>query len=105
MPAALAQRVRPRVLRKLQTEAVEDLRIDFEDGYGVRPDDEEDGHAVGCARAVARGRADGTLPPFIGIRIKSMIDETSWIALSARSTSSSPRCCRASGDRCPPASS
>jgi citrate lyase beta subunit len=76
MPAALAQRVRPRVLRKLQTEPVEDFRIDFEDGYGVRPDEEEDGHAVACARAVAQGRTDGTLPPFIGIRIKSMIEET-----------------------------
>ena len=27
---------------KLATEPIEDLRIDFEDGYGVRPDDEED---------------------------------------------------------------
>src|SRR6188508_2670880 len=31
-----------RVLRKLDDEPVEDLRIDFEDGYGVRPDEEED---------------------------------------------------------------
>jgi citrate lyase beta subunit len=76
MPAALAERVRPRVLRKLETEAVEDVRIDFEDGYGVRPDEEEDGHAVACAHAVAQGRTDGTLPPFVGIRIKSMIEET-----------------------------
>src|SRR5580704_4562655 len=32
----LAEKVRPRVLDKLRTEPVEDLRIDFEDGYGVR---------------------------------------------------------------------
>ena len=76
MPAALSERVRPRVQRKLETEAVEDLRIDFEDGYGVRSDAEEDAHAASCARAVARGRADGTLPPFLGIRIKSLTEET-----------------------------
>jgi hypothetical protein len=31
---------------KLKTEPIEDNRIDFEDGYGNRPDSEEDGHAV-----------------------------------------------------------
>jgi len=72
----LAQRVYPRVVRKLETEPVEDHRIDFEDGYGVRPDAEEDGHAVECARELARGRAAGTASPFVGIRIKSMIEET-----------------------------
>ena len=35
-----------RIQLKLQTEAIEDQRIDFEDGYGVRSDDEEDGHAM-----------------------------------------------------------
>jgi len=33
------------VLEKLSREAVEDFRIDYEDGYGNRPDAEEDGHA------------------------------------------------------------
>jgi citrate lyase beta subunit len=80
-PRDLAEQVHPRVVRKLETEAVEDLRIDFEDGYGVRPDAEEDGHAVDCALATARGRAEGTLPPFLGIRIKSMIDDTRARAL------------------------
>src|SRR5277367_5584650 len=69
LPAELVEKVRPRVVHKLQTEPVEDLRIDFEDGYGARPDAEEDGHAVECAREVARGRKEGILPPFIGIRI------------------------------------
>jgi citrate lyase beta subunit len=76
LPLDVATAVRARVLRKLQTEPVEDLRIDFEDGYGARPDAEEDGHAVECARAVAAGVAEGALPPFLGIRIKSMIEET-----------------------------
>jgi citrate lyase beta subunit len=81
MPVGLAERVRPRVLHKLQTEPVEDVRIDFEDGYGARPDAEEDGHAVGCAREVARGHRDGILPPFIGIRIKSLTEDTRVRAL------------------------
>jgi hypothetical protein len=77
----LAGKVHPRVVRKLETEPVEDHRIDFEDGYGARPDAEEDGHAEGCAREVAKGRAEGTLSPFIGIRIKSMTEDTRARAL------------------------
>ena len=40
-----AERVHARVAEKLQREPVEDFRLDFEDGYGNRPDAEEDGHA------------------------------------------------------------
>lgn len=74
-PPGLAEKVHPRIVDKLGREPVEDLRIDFEDGYGARPDDEEDGHAASCAREAARGHADGTLPPFWGIRIKPMTEE------------------------------
>lgn len=73
--AATAQTVHHRVVDKLTNEPVEDFRIDFEDGYGNRPDDEEDGHAASAAAQVARGMSDGTLPPFIGIRIKPFSDE------------------------------
>ena len=52
--AALAERVFARVKEKLTREPVEDFRIDFEDGYGNRPDAEEDGHAASCARDVSR---------------------------------------------------
>src|SRR5688572_26072320 len=76
----LAGKVYDRVRDKLRREAVEDFRIDFEDGYGNRPDDEEDGHAAQAARQVAAGFAAGTLPPFIGIRIKPLTRE-----LAARS--------------------
>ena len=58
----------PRVHAKLDTEPIEDLRIDFEDGFGIRPDDEED-EAVD--RAVAALVA-GPLPPFVGLRCKSL---------------------------------
>ena len=73
---AHAEAVWERVRAKLLREPVEDFRIDFEDGYGVRTDSEEDAHAESAARGVARGMAEGTLPPFIGIRIKALTVET-----------------------------
>ncbi len=71
----LAETIRRRVVDKLTREPVEDFRIDFEDGYGIRPDAEEDGHAVSVAQEVAAGLEAGTLPPFIGIRIKPLSNE------------------------------
>ncbi|MEV4396072.1 aldolase [Nonomuraea sp. NPDC049607] len=71
---AFAPDVRDRVLGKLAREPVEDLRIDFEDGYGVRPHEEEDGHAERAARAVADLHAGGTLPRRWGLRVKSFAD-------------------------------
>ncbi|HKS24159.1 MAG TPA: phosphoenolpyruvate kinase [Thermoanaerobaculia bacterium] len=72
---ALAETIHARVVDKLKREPVEDFRIDFEDGYGNRPDDEEDGHAAAAAREVATGMKNGTLPPFLGIRIKTFSQE------------------------------
>lgn len=74
-PEPFAATVRSRVVEKLRREPVEDFRIDFEDGYGNRPDAEEDGQAASAAEEVAAGAAAGTLPPFIGIRIKPMSNE------------------------------
>ncbi|HEY1585301.1 MAG TPA: phosphoenolpyruvate kinase [Polyangia bacterium] len=71
----LAGKVYERVRDKLAREAVEDFRIDFEDGYGNRADEEEDGHAVLAAQQVATGADRGTLPPFLGIRIKPLSRE------------------------------
>jgi citrate lyase beta subunit len=73
--AWLAYTIYSRVVSKLEREPVEDFRVDFEDGYGNRPDAEEDGHAAQAAREMARGRASGMLPPFIGIRIKPFSEE------------------------------
>jgi citrate lyase beta subunit len=75
IPIPVAARVHARVRDKLVREPVEDFRLDFEDGYGNRPDDEEDGHAESAAGEVAAGARNGTLPPFIGIRIKNLGDE------------------------------
>ena len=74
-PAWLAHTIYKRVNEKLRREPVEDFRIDFEDGYGNRPDEEEDGHAASAAAEVAEGMTAGTLPPFIGIRIKTFSEE------------------------------
>ena len=73
--AWLAQTIYARVLEKLQREPVEDFRIDFEDGYGNRPDAEEDQHAKLAAEEVARGLGQESLPPFIGIRVKPFSPE------------------------------
>ncbi|HXX18095.1 MAG TPA: hypothetical protein VEJ46_01710 [Candidatus Acidoferrum sp.] len=75
-PAAwFAHTVYRRIREKLRREPVEDLRIDFEDGYGNRPDAEEDGHAVSAAGEVSAGMNAGELPPFFGIRIKPLNEE------------------------------
>jgi citrate lyase beta subunit len=67
--------LRHRVAAKLRSEPVEDYRIDFEDGYGYRPDEEEDGHCRSAAGEVARGHTAETLPAFVGIRIKPLSAE------------------------------
>src|SRR5947207_12497802 len=77
----VAEIVYGRVQEKLKREAVEDFRIDFEDGYGIRSDTEEDGHAAQSAQECARGRDAGTLSPFIGVRIKSLSGELAGRAL------------------------
>ncbi|MGK5548037.1 DUF6986 family protein, partial [Streptomyces sp. URMC 127] len=68
----LAVPVYERVRAKLRREPVEDLRIDFEDGYGPRPDEEEDAAAVRAAGLVAAMGGGGVAPPFVGIRMKCL---------------------------------
>ncbi|MEQ1833695.1 MAG: phosphoenolpyruvate kinase [Candidatus Eisenbacteria bacterium] len=71
----LAEAVYTRVADKLVREPVEDFRIDFEDGYGTRPDADEDRDVAAAAREVAKGHAAGSLPEFIGIRVKPLTEE------------------------------
>jgi len=75
LDAALADRIYQRVVDKLTREPVEDFRIDFEDGFGNRRDEEEDRFAQAAAEEVAAGLAAGSLPPSIGIRIKPLNEE------------------------------
>lgn len=65
---ALRETVYLRVRQKLEREPVEDLRIDFEDGYGIRSGAEEDTHAESAAKALLETTHP---PPFYGIRIKA----------------------------------
>ena len=58
------------VAGKLATEPIEDLRIDFEDGYGRRPDDVEDADVAAAVDTARAALADDTAPPFFGIRFK-----------------------------------
>jgi citrate lyase beta subunit len=75
LPDDAAADLRARVVDKLTREPVEDFRIDFEDGYGHRGDAEEDAHCASAAAEVATGFRNGSLPPFIGIRIKPLSSE------------------------------
>jgi len=73
--AWLSYSVYNKIIQKLKTEPVEDFRIDFEDGFGNRPDDEEDATAVTAANELAAGMENKTISPFIGIRIKPFTED------------------------------
>lgn len=69
--AALVEEVWPRVLAKLARQPVEDLRADLEDGYGHRPDAEEDEDATDAGEVLAA--LSGPAAPMVrGVRVKSM---------------------------------
>jgi citrate lyase beta subunit len=64
--------VHRRVRAKLAGQPVEDLRVDFEDGYGARPDAEEDAAAAAAGAALAGLLTAPAGPSFAGIRFKSL---------------------------------
>jgi len=68
---ALAAEVLPLVRAKLEDEPIEDLRIDFEDGYGMRDDSTEDASVDVAVSALLAARREGTAPRRTGIRVKS----------------------------------
>ena len=74
-PAWLSYSVYNKIIKKLKIEAVEDFRIDFEDGFGNRPDEEEDVTAITAANELAKGMKNRTISPFIGIRIKPFTED------------------------------
>ena len=73
--AWLAYTTYNKVIKKLKVEALEDFRIDFEDGFGNRSWEEEDATAEQAAIEVAKGMEANSLPPFIGIRIKPFTED------------------------------
>lgn len=74
-PAWLPHAVYTKIIQKLKSEPVEDFRIDFEDGFGNRLDEEEDATAVQAAIELAKGMQSKTISPFIGIRIKPFTED------------------------------
>lgn len=64
------QRLAQLVAQKLASEPIEDLRIDFEDGYGNHSDAQEDADVLAAADRLAAAVAAGKAPSFIGIRFK-----------------------------------
>ena len=76
--AWLSWSVYQKVKAKLEREAVEDFRIDFEDGFGNRSDQEEDETAVNAGLELAKGMKAGTISPFIGIRIKPFTEDLKY---------------------------
>lgn len=75
-PAWFAWTIHQKTVDKLRREPVEDFRIDFEDGYGFRSDEEEDGHAIGVANELAAAFKKKRITAFCGFRIKSLAPET-----------------------------
>src|SRR5699024_4819982 len=57
--ASIAEKVED----KLAREPIEDLRLDFEDGFGDRGDETEDEAVRAGARYIAQAGQEGVLPP------------------------------------------
>jgi citrate lyase beta subunit len=81
IPPPLAETIYARVTEKLRREAIEDYRIDFEDGFGFRPEDEEDSAADHTAVEVTAAVQERALPAMFGIRVKSFQPQTKTRAL------------------------
>lgn len=81
LPPGTAEAVHQRVRAKLEREPVDCFLIDFEDGFGARPEAEEDEAAETAAAEVAAGAAADSLPPSLGIRIKPLSEGTAGRAL------------------------
>ena len=64
------------VTAKLEREPIEDLRLDFEDGFGDQGDESEDKWAAQAAQDVLAGRREAGAPAFAGIRFKCMEADT-----------------------------
>ena len=72
--------LRDRLRGSLQRAPLEDVRVDFEDGYGPHDDQEEDAHAVLVGEAFAERRGS-VWPTRVGIRVRSLESATAKRAL------------------------
>lgn len=71
----LAEATWERTRTRLQQGPVEDLRIDFEDGYGRRDDATENAHADAAAASLVEALAADRICSRVGIRIKTITPE------------------------------
>ncbi|MGI5844797.1 MAG: DUF6986 family protein [Candidatus Xenobium sp.] len=76
MSLETARLVWPLLKKRLEERPVEDYRIDFEDGYGVRSEEEEDHHAWGVGQTLAAALQEEGLPPRVGIRVRALTRQT-----------------------------
>ncbi len=70
-----SEKIYTRIINKLNKEPIEDFRIDFEDGFGIRSNEDEDRCAEYAAIETTKGISENSLPPFFGIRIKPLTNE------------------------------
>lgn len=71
LASPLAANLDPQVKHKLETEPIEDYRIDFEDGFGYRSEQEELATAATAGVEFFKAARAGELPLRVGIRLKS----------------------------------
>jgi citrate lyase beta subunit len=74
--ALFAFRVYRKTIEKLASEPIEDFRIDFEDGYGIRPAEQEDADAETAARELGYALLQRTITSSSGFRIKPLTAES-----------------------------
>ncbi|MFC6013599.1 DUF6986 family protein [Nocardia lasii] len=65
----------PAVRRRLAEQPIQDMRIDFEDGYGFRADEEEDAAAKAAGAALAAWADTPGAPASYGVRAKGLAAE------------------------------
>lgn len=70
-----------KIMHKLKNEAVEDFRIDFEDGLGIVSESDEDEISEFTAKEYFECLKNNTSSPFFGIRIKSFSEDTKYRAV------------------------
>ncbi|GAB3582205.1 DUF6986 family protein [Calidifontibacter terrae] len=70
-PIAEVEQVYGRLQKVLQDGPIQDLRIDFEDGYGRRPDETEDAHVAAATEAIRQLLTRPERPTWWGIRFKA----------------------------------
>jgi len=69
------------MLAKLASDPIEDYRIDFEDGFGLRSDSEEDSFALRAAAELAAAIKANSAPRSFGLRVRPLAGETASRAL------------------------